>query len=115
MLLKIKKEIEEEIEIEFPLYYKYAGYVKVVSPDTWIRTRVEGGEFSVEKTKGIPTTVSNVILKGKPCTEEEFKAAYQTALNHIMHEAFMQASEKEKIEVSERILFGASEAAEFEL
>lgn len=90
MIIKIKAETEKEIEIEFPAYFKYAGYVKIVSPDSYINTRVENGEWIIEKLKNIPHCVSGVILKGKPCTEREFAEAYQKALEPILHEAFMQ-------------------------
>lgn len=105
MIYKIKKMIEQEVDLTFPLYYEYAGFVKIISPDSYIRVRVVGGEFCIDKIKDIPICVDAAIMNGRPCTADEFKEAYWKALNHVTHEAFMQAHEGESKEQMREVLY----------
>lgn len=78
----------------YPAYYSYGGaHIKLLSPDSYIRVMVEGGEFQCSKLKNIPEAVNNVKLCGTPCTEQEFRSGYLKGTSHVVHEAFMQQSE----------------------
>ena len=79
MKLTIKKQVEQEVEIEFPLYLKYDDrlFVKVLNETKVISL---GEDF---------ITLSNIAMHYiedadyKECTESEFNNAYDTVLKNI--------------------------------
>jgi hypothetical protein len=90
--MKVKKVIEEEVDVHFPCYQK--GLVTYV---LWLS---EEESIWIENSICFHGIKENHILLyhefGEPCTEEEFKSAYQEALNREMlnfHNLFSKENE----------------------
>lgn len=105
MILTIKKQIEREVEIEFPAYFNYAGAIKILSPTSYIQAIASGGEWLLQKYKNMPGCVGHFITEGTPITAEQFNEIYRKAMNHVVHEAFMQEHENESREEIKEALY----------
>ena len=91
MLLTVKKQIEETLEVKTPAYYKdYLGNhhyineagilvsVRRKSVTTW---QPEDGKYYTEEIEGL-------LTNGKLCTKEEFDKAYCEMIEKIESAAF---------------------------
>lgn len=87
MLLKVKKQIEETVEVKTPCYYKdYLGNLHYINEEGQLVTvrnkminmwePISGGAYTEE----IETLLSR---EAKPCTKEEFDKAYQQTMDRF--------------------------------
>lgn len=86
MLLTVKKQIEESVEVKTDAYYKdFIGtpcYINQVGTLIMVRP----GMVSVwEKSESshYASQVHDIVAKGTPCTRAEFETAYRAALETI--------------------------------
>ena len=89
MLITIKKEVEELIEVgEFPLYTKSLPfYYKIISEDQSVRVTISEFE-SCECVERLShkSIIKDQLAKGERITENEFIDAYVKAV-HAVHQS----------------------------
>jgi hypothetical protein len=90
MLLTVKKQIEETVEIKTPSYYKnYLGNLHHIN---------EAGQLTVVRKQMIhmwdaghgetyTDAIAELIQEGDPCTKEEFDQAFTEAMNKLKEAA----------------------------
>jgi hypothetical protein len=86
MLLKVKKEIEETVELKTPAYYKdYIGnpvYINKSGEVITVRNRMisiwtpeDGAHYTEE--------IEKVLQQGTPCSKDEFDKAYVETMDKL--------------------------------
>lgn len=78
MKLKIKQEVETEIDILLPVYKYFAGWVKIISPNEYVF--IQHDYSRIEEVKDNHITTSLFLFKGAESTEHDFIDAFATAL-----------------------------------
>lgn len=91
--VQISYQIEKEIEVEFPMYIKYGGYNKIISPSEYIEVECRPNDYGVVKRSGLRNVVSIMLDNGEKISKQEFESVYTEALSRISQSLFMQASE----------------------
>ena len=86
MLLTVKKQIEETVELKTPAYYKdfigdlfyinETGQLVKVNPRMILTWAPEDGTYYNE-------TVEELLRRGEPCTKEEFEKAYTEVIGKL--------------------------------
>ena len=78
MKITIKKQIDEEIDIELPAYYEFANCItKVIEPEFHIDVREDGTSIQINNF----SVAQCVLREGRNSTKEIFNNAFQKALN----------------------------------
>jgi len=85
MLLTVKKQIEETVEVKTPAYYKTSSghsYINENGQLTNVRERII---FMWEPSQGKFYTddIEELLRRGEPCTKEEFDAAFVEAMDKM--------------------------------
>ncbi len=87
MKIKVTTTTEQEIDVTFPMYVKYNGLCKITSETDCIEVNnlaiTTMSEHSIEIRHGYPNLVTMLVQDGKPISEQEFNAAFETALREI--------------------------------
>ncbi len=85
MKIKIKQEIETEIDVTFPLFYKNSAFFyKVMSETMYIELEITS-TVAIRISKNSRTFVEYILTNSSnvKCTEQEFIEAYMTAKDMI--------------------------------
>lgn len=84
MKIKVKKEVETEVDVTFPFYLKYGFSLhKVLSEDSFITVRSDRYVSAIDIHNKCGSTVALFLDKNEPCTEEEFNDTYEKALQQL--------------------------------
>lgn len=96
MKVTIKRNVDVEMDIEFPVYKAYAGFNKVISPSEYICI----DNCRIEHQSNMPRVTSDILILGRDLTEDEFneKLAEQVSkftdiLSRQNQKAFMDATD----------------------
>ena len=83
MLLTVKKQVEETVELKTPAYYKdYIGNYHFINDDgqlITVRTRMIN-VWSPEDGAHYKEAIEELLRRGEPCTQEEFDKAYMDVI-----------------------------------
>lgn len=83
MLLTIKKQVEEIVEVKTPAYYKdWIGnfhYINDAGQLTTVRQKMIN-MWEPEHTTHYTDAIEEVLQRGEPCAKEEFEKAYADML-----------------------------------
>jgi hypothetical protein len=83
MLLTVKKQVEETVEFETPVYYKdWIGnfhHINETGQLTTVRQKMIN-MWEPEHTTHYTEAIEEILRRGEPCTKEEFEKAYLDVL-----------------------------------
>ena len=82
MIIKIKREIEEMIEVKLPLYYQFGySFIKILDENNYIEVKTDS--LGVE-LRGNNHTVSLLVSKAAIITEMQFDELYSDAMKALL-------------------------------
>lgn len=86
MLLKVKKQIDETLEVKTPAYYReHFGAICYIN-EAGILVTVYSTLIAIynpSQADHYTKQLADLVTKGKPCTRVEFDTAYRAALENI--------------------------------
>jgi hypothetical protein len=86
MLLTVKKQIEETVELKTPAYYKdYIDNYHFINESGQIITvrRKMVNMWVPEDGKVYNEEIEDLLRRGEPCTKEEFEKAYAEVISKL--------------------------------
>ncbi len=76
----VKKTIQEEVQVNFPVFRKYGGdLIKIISERNYIAVKEDG----IEVKEGYPSTIQLYYSDGTTITEEQFNEVFEVAFDKI--------------------------------
>jgi len=86
MLLAVKKQIEETVEVKTPAYYKnYLGnlyYINEAGELTVVRKQMIH-VWDADHGKVYTDAIAELLKEGRPCAKEEFDQAFTEAMGKL--------------------------------
>lgn len=86
MLLTVKKQIEETVEVKTPAYYKnYLGnlhHINEIGQLTVVRKQMIH-VWDADHGKTYTDAIAELIHEGQPCTKDEFDQAFTEAMGRL--------------------------------
>lgn len=84
MLLTVKKQIEETVELKTPAYYKdMCGHHFINEAGQLITVRERLITVWDPEQSFYQSNIEQILTEGKPCEQSEFDAAYNAAIQKI--------------------------------
>lgn len=85
MLLTVKKQVEETVELKTPAYYKdtMLGNLHYINPNgeiTTVRKRMVN-MWCPDDGKAYTDEINDIMQRGEPVTKEEFDTAYAEVMS----------------------------------